>query len=659
MTFPNPVPRSGRAPSIAIVGAGPRGTGLLERLVASAPELYADALAGPGLDVHMVDPYPAGAGRIWRHEQSPLLAMNSMAADVTMYTDDSVVCAGPIVPGPSFWDWALDLREHGDPEADLGAELAAELRAVTASTFPSRRLQSHYLAQVLHDVISRAPSGMRVHLHRTTATGLTEEGATQVVALADGTRLRADAVVLASGHLDATPTDDERALSARAGGLGLRYLVPEQTTDSDLSVIAPGETVLARGLGLAFVDLVVLLFEGRGGRFEPDPDDPARLRYLPSGAEPRLVAGSPRGATYHSKTHYQLRAGRPPLPRFLPPDTTEALIATRGGRAEGIDMATQVWPLMAKEIGWGWYHELLCGHPDRVRMGWDEFACRYAGLDWGSDAMAALVGDAVPDPLDRLDLAALDRPLDGLRAPDLATLQPLVRRRIAEDLRQHVDERHTPHLGAFVAMLSVFSETTRLAGSGALSARSRAVDLPWWQGFFNAVASGPPGFRVREMLALCRAGFVQFLGAGMRVDVDPGTGRFAATSATLEGADPVTSTVLVDARLPDPSVSRTTDPLVASLRDAGEVVEDVLVDEDGTVLRNTGLLTVRPADGALVQADGRVHPRRFAVGPHTTVKVAGAFTRPGMNAQSLRYNDAVARAVLTSLPEPGVASSAA
>ena len=66
------------AAAIAIVGAGPRGAGLLERLAASAPELH----PGP-LTVHLVDPYPAGAGRIWRHDQSPLLAMNSMAADVT------------------------------------------------------------------------------------------------------------------------------------------------------------------------------------------------------------------------------------------------------------------------------------------------------------------------------------------------------------------------------------------------------------------------------------------------------------------------------------------------------------------------------------------------------------------------------------------------
>ena len=34
----------------------------------------------------------------------------------------------------------------------------------------------------------------------------------------------------------------------------------------------PGEPVIVRGTGLAFVDLAVLLFEGRGGRYEPDPE---------------------------------------------------------------------------------------------------------------------------------------------------------------------------------------------------------------------------------------------------------------------------------------------------------------------------------------------------------------------------------------------------
>src|SRR5690349_117632 len=190
--------------AIAIVGAGPRGAGLLERIAASVPELLPRVGA---LDVHLIDPYPAGAGRIWRRDQSPLLAMNSMAADVTMFTDDTVVCDGPIAPGPSFWEWA----GRTDPDA-LEPELATELRAVSASTFPSRRLQSEYLGWVLRDVASRLPAGMRVHVHRATAVGLADEGDAQVVRLDDGRALRVDAVVLASGHLDATPTEDELAL---------------------------------------------------------------------------------------------------------------------------------------------------------------------------------------------------------------------------------------------------------------------------------------------------------------------------------------------------------------------------------------------------------------------------------------------------------------
>ena len=40
--------------TIAIVGAGPRGTGLLERIAAGVPELA----PGVSLDVHLVDPFP-------------------------------------------------------------------------------------------------------------------------------------------------------------------------------------------------------------------------------------------------------------------------------------------------------------------------------------------------------------------------------------------------------------------------------------------------------------------------------------------------------------------------------------------------------------------------------------------------------------------------
>ena len=253
----------------------------------------------------------------------------------------------------------------------------------------------------------------------------------------------------------------------------------------------------------------------------------------------------------------------------------------------------RVWPAMAKEIAWGWYHELFVGHPDRVRLPWAEFASRYAPLDWDSPEMLALLAAAVPDPVDRIDFAALDRPLDGLHADRLEALQPLVRARIAEDLRQHVDDRHTPHLGAFVAMLSVYAEVTRLAGVGravrplprrrpALVAGllqrggQRPARVP------GARAAGPVPGRLHRLPRRRHVG-----GGGWR--------PFRAGSATLAGAPPVTTRALVDARLPDPSAARSTDRLLAGLLAGGEVTEEALVDDDGTVLRNTGLIRVRPA----------------------------------------------------------------
>jgi len=82
-------PGDGVSPAeVAIVGAGPAASSLLERIAASASEI----LDGQPLRVHLIDPHRAGTGRVWRSDNHPGLWMNSLAEDVTMFTDDSVVC---------------------------------------------------------------------------------------------------------------------------------------------------------------------------------------------------------------------------------------------------------------------------------------------------------------------------------------------------------------------------------------------------------------------------------------------------------------------------------------------------------------------------------------------------------------------------------------
>lgn len=470
-----------RPPALVIVGASPRGTGLVERIAANAPELYGEATP---LDLHLVDPHPPGGGRVWRPDQSPLLWMNSMAEDVTMFTDDTVESEGPVRPGPSLAEWAERVRAGAFPDGpapELSPEVAAEAAALTGRGFADRRLQSAYLAWVHERSVAALPPAVTVHGHRCRAVRITgpRDGVQRVWLEGRATPLTADAVVLALGHLDAEPDPQQRALTAFAAEHGLDelvYLPPEFTAESDLSRLRPGRPVIVRGFGLAFIDLMVLLTEGRGGRYEETGG--GELRYRPSGREPVLHVGSRRGVPYRSKIGYGWRGERPPLPRFFGPAQVEELLR-RPGRP---DYRRDIWPLIAKELGFAHYHRLFTAHPDRTATPWPDFEERYAACPPDGPELRALVAAAVPDPADRLDLDALDRPLAGRRFESSEALQQDLRAHIEADLARRHDPGNSPDLAVFLALLSVYGRLTRLGDIGGQ-----------WHGFFSYLASGPPG----------------------------------------------------------------------------------------------------------------------------------------------------------------------
>ncbi|MEV7656584.1 FAD/NAD(P)-binding protein [Streptomyces anulatus] len=599
------------APSVVVIGGGPRGTGVIERIAANAGELYGDTR----LDIHLVDPYPPGGGRIWRPDQSPLLWMNSMAEDVTMFTDETVDLAGPVVAGPALDAWAEDVRA-GRVVPDADSAVLAEIHGLAGADFPTRRLQSAYLRWTYDRALAALPPGITVHEHRTTALAVTgPRGGRQYVRLQGRPEpLSADLVVLTVGHLDAEREPEQERLSAFARRHDLVHLPPDFTADSDLDALRPGESVIVRGFGLAFIDLMVLLTEGRGGRHENGV-------YLPSGREPVLYVGSRRGVPYHAKIGYGWTGERPPLPQHLGPGWTEELLRRTGP----LDFRRDVWPVVAKELGHAHYHRLFTAHPERTALAHEVFAEKYAAADPGSPELAGIVAEAVPDPADRLDLGALDRPLEGVSHASPEALQEALRAYIADDLTRRHNPEHSEDLAVFLGLLSAYAQLVRLGDIGS-----------WWHGFFSYLASGPPGPRLHQLLALSRAGVVRFLGAGLTVETDEEQGLYRARSTTVPGAS-TEARALVEARLPDPSLQHTASPLLRSLRD------------DGAAVTDTGLLSVDPADGRVLDRAGRPHPRRFALGPFTTARSSGAFTRPRTGGPAFRQNDAAARAALTFL----------
>src|SRR5699024_4028412 len=111
------------ARTVAVVGAGPRGTAIVERLVAASN--------GPhwrgGLTVHLIDPLVGGGGAVWRDDQPEVLLMNTTTCQTTMYPDES---CNAVLPVPR----AETLAEHLGREGLAPTDFAS--RALTAATSP-------------------------------------------------------------------------------------------------------------------------------------------------------------------------------------------------------------------------------------------------------------------------------------------------------------------------------------------------------------------------------------------------------------------------------------------------------------------------------------------------------------------------------------------
>ena len=555
---------------IVVVGAGPRALGLVERLGANVGDV---GTPGERVEVHVVDPHPPGGGRIWRAAQSPLLWMNSEAQDVTVFTDESVTCEGPVVRGPSLAEWAA------------GPEASAASTGLSARSFAPRVVQADYLDWAWRRVVASLPEDVSVQVHADRADALADGRHGQRVVLADGTELDADLAVLAQGYLDQAPGASEQRLLDAAVTHRLTYIAPGHTADLELDGLRPGEPVVVRGMGLAFIDLVVLLGEGRGGTFTGEGTD---LTYHPSGREPVLHVGSRRGVPYHAKLGYEVRgeaAGPAPL-RHL---TRERLTAVDGGTSV-LDYRTQVWPLVVLELAVAHYRRLFEAHPERTRGTFEvlERALVTAGRTGGE--LTAVARPHLADPEDVFDIGRIDRPLAAAVRDETSPVEVerLVAEHIALDLVRRADPSRSSDRAVFDTLLGVYAALAELVVAGRLQDEDRVRHVEGrFHGLFSFLGSGPPPRRLAELVALHRAGIVRFLGPDLELAFEDGV--FVGRS----GDRVVRARAAVDARLPRPDSALVTDPLVAGLLAAGELRSRPVSGRDGTSL-GAGQLVADP-----------------------------------------------------------------
>lgn len=659
---------------IALIGAGPRGASLIERIAANLDP------ADLPLEIHVIDDAPDGAGNIWRSDQTRELCMNTLSHAVTLFTEPGSTVAGPVVEGPTLYEWSI-LTLHAafptqattqiiaeiphshitafnsEPQREgLAEDYREELALTLPESHPSRALYGEYLAWCYRRAASTLPKGVRLIRHRTRAVSIETDKPRDRLSLASGEQITVDAVVLATGWMPRGLTAAEEALARQLTTRPeLVWVRPGSPVDQDLSGISPGSHAIVRGLGMGFFDTMALLTIERGGTFVEDTSTSSGLRYVPSGREPILHVTSRRGVPFRAKTLYH---SLPPAPaqRYL-------RAVDWSTRAHPINFNRELWPRIVADAYRDHAETLyrvrpaaLAGGSDPLKLLIDAIETTLADLVGSDDAQAAgdnlattvkrvheAVATFIPDPADRFDLPGELRPAQSVYASP-AAFDRWVIERVARDLR----EAGLGHDSSVKAGLWSISAARAAAGAigtcGGFDAESRATGFATLMAVGSMAGSGPPAFRNRELLALADAGLVHFIGPRAEVEVDEN--GFSATSYTVEDSQ-VSAPALIDAWMHSPNVEATADPLVRSLLDQGRARAFRVASRSSGDFP-TASFDIDAATGRLITGDGSLDPAIHAAGIPVDEQLHGTIISPmpGTDPPMLRETDRVARSAL-------------
>lgn len=563
-----------------IIGAGPRGTSVLERLLAHA------ALE-PVVELHVdvVDPYPAGPGHVWQPDQSRLFLMNTQSFYPTLIPEDPELPSP--VAGGTFDQWRA--RQRRQPDDALTPAERAELADLEATDFPSRALYGRYLRGTLEDLLAHAPANVTVAFSRTTAVSVRRrvDGMFDV-GLATGETLVAPSVVLALGHIPSRLNPEQRDLQDAARHLGLQYFPPAVPADVDWAAISAGEPVLVRGMGLNFFDTMGQLTEGRGGSFVAAG---GRLAYQPSGREPHIIAASRRGTPYRTKAALDGYYPRSVTLRYFTADALARM--AKAGIQPSFDI--DLWPLLHRDTLWAYYATLVRAQPGAVQdvaafLAALEEALHphaHSAVNW-EDAVESVLAVHV-GPRHRLDLLGLAAPLKGRSFPDRDALDAAVVDYLLDDARRSALGEDDPVKMAIGALHHGRALLKSAVADGGITDASWVADLRgWFESFVEGLASGPPAIRAEQLAALAQAGVVSFTGPDPKFGIDRGAQVFTVASPWV-GGPPVQAKTMVEALAPGNRVAANDSPLLTQLLEDGLVRPRLMMTAEGVPVQSTGL----------------------------------------------------------------------
>jgi len=481
---------------IAVIGVGPRGLSALERLIS-----HGEANAFHG-EVLLIEPGALGVG-VHQRSQPDYLLLNTVASQITIFSDEKMVPGAPVTLGPGFVEWCRekDVRVPDGWWPERG-------RSVGGDDFLPRRIYGEYLAWAAEELLRRVPFNLQVTVVEATAICVRPVGEAAEVGLDDGSVRLVDLAIVTTGH---GLTSYGRGGTHDGGWIKRPYPLPDS-----LSGIESGQRVALLGSGLTAIDLIASLTVGRGGAFHSDGSD---LRYASSGGEPEIVLINRSG---------WLPCARPASPRAYPASRrtiAEGSERARRGRPDGLlDLTEDLEPLLWTEVFRG------------VENDWEVAALKRAFALWDPPTENEAHFHAAVVEQARLDIQQARLGLG--KSPLKDRMETLRDQR--EALRAAVDP----------------------PGMNPKDHRAFFEGLP---ALANRTAVGPQRERLEELIQLIDQGIVR-LGPGPNPVARRQEGKWELLSTSLLDEARIEVDVIVNAHLDFPERDPAIDPLADALR---------------------------------------------------------------------------------------------
>jgi hypothetical protein len=544
---------------VTILGVGPRGLSILERINAFA------ATRGTAISkIYLIDPSVPGCG-VHMPEQPDHLLINTVASQVTIFPDDTCRNSGPVLPGPSLYDWS---REQGYRWTEDGHIIRGEGRDIDQNEYLPRALLGKYLHWAFDKFTKSLSEHCEIVSIASDALELNEKNGGYLIELRNKQTIETDFVFLTTGHSENEYSAKELEMldlvsQGQKKNPDLSYFNSAYPLARNLSTVRRDHVVAIEGFGLTAMDVISELTINRGGKFQ-QRNTSGDLVYEPSGNEPKLLVYSRDGFPLSARATNQKGAtGQHQAVYF-----TMAKVKSLKEQYQKLDFEQQVLPLILIEMQLVYYRKLFVQVFKKPESEFSKFlnSNNIIEPDWASAALL------FPESL-RFNWQKMLNPTEGCKFENSTEFKNWLFDFISDDLNEARRGNETSPIKAACDVLRDTRDTLRACVDfGGLNEESHSHFLKIYSSILNRLAVGPPKERTAQVLALIDAGILQAdFGTLPQVRVDVVAGKFQIYSTAFSVKNEAHSDFLIVSRIQPNVALADKSPLMKSMVELGTI----------------------------------------------------------------------------------------